>query len=133
VKAALLKGPSRLQVEEIPQPVSGPEDVRARMKYCSICGSALHIYESPLTPPGSIMGREWAGEVVELGSGTTQWSVGDRVWLGVPKFLTAVIPLERIKGTFRTLPRPVDQEKILIGYSQGHHGPSLLIRLVLGK
>ena len=83
MKAAVLKGPRRLVVEEVPEPKPGRHQVLIQIKYCGICGSDLHYYESKFVPPGSIMGHEWAGIVVELGAGVTQWAVGDRVWPGV--------------------------------------------------
>jgi 2-desacetyl-2-hydroxyethyl bacteriochlorophyllide A dehydrogenase len=82
MRAAVLKGPRKIQIEEVPDPKPGSNEVLIRMKYCGICGSDLHFYESPHTPPGSIMGHEWAGEVVEVGPDVTLWSVGDRVWPG---------------------------------------------------
>jgi len=83
MKAAVMKGPRQLVVEEVPKPKPAKEQVLVKMRYCGICGSDLHYYESEHTPPGSIMGHEWVGEVVSKGAGTTKWSVGDRVWPGV--------------------------------------------------
>lgn len=71
-----------LRVEEVPSPEPGPAEVLIKMNYCGICGSDLHFYESQHTPPGSIMGHEWAGEVVDVGEGVSMWSLGDRVWPG---------------------------------------------------
>lgn len=82
MRAAVLKGPRKIIVEEVPTPEPGPSEVLIKMKYCGICGSDLHFYESPHTLPGSIMGHEWAGEVVEIGTMVSHWSVGDRVWPG---------------------------------------------------
>lgn len=82
MRVAVLKGPKEIIVEEVPTPKPRPSEVLIKMKYCGICGSDLHFYESPHTPPGSIMGHEWAGEVVDIGPDVTMWSVGDRVWPG---------------------------------------------------
>jgi threonine dehydrogenase-like Zn-dependent dehydrogenase len=82
MRAAVHKGPRNIVVEEVPDPVPGPNEVLIKNNYCGICGSDLHFYESPHTPPGSIMGHEWAGEVIEVGPEVTMWSVGDRVWPG---------------------------------------------------
>jgi threonine dehydrogenase-like Zn-dependent dehydrogenase len=82
MRAAVVKGPRKIQVEEVPDPKPGSHEVLIKMKYCGICGSDLHFYESPHTPPGSIMGHEWSGEVIELGPDVSLWSVGDRVWAG---------------------------------------------------
>jgi threonine dehydrogenase-like Zn-dependent dehydrogenase len=82
MKAAVLQGPSNLVVQDVAVPEAGPREVLIKMGYCGICGSDLHYFESELTPPGSIMGHEWVGSIVELGEGVTKWSVGDRVWPG---------------------------------------------------
>ena len=72
-----------LVVETVPEPVPGPRDLVLRIRNCGICGSDLHMTEPssimPL-PAGAIMGHEFSGEVVEVGSGAKgQWKVGDRV------------------------------------------------------
>ncbi len=82
MKAAVLKGPRQIMVEEVADPRPGPEQVLVRMRYCGICGSDLHLYRDPRTPPGSIMGHEFVGEVAEVGPGVTRFRVGDRVWFG---------------------------------------------------
>lgn len=82
MRAAILRGPERLVVEDVPVPEPGPGQVLVRMHFCGICGTDLHIYRSSLTPPGCIMGHEWVGTVVGLGPDVSKWSVGDRVWLG---------------------------------------------------
>ena len=82
MKAAVLKGPGNLKIENVPDPRPGNGEVLVRMKFCGICGSDLHTYRNPLVPSGCIMGHEWTGEVAELGKGVSKWSVGDRVWPG---------------------------------------------------
>jgi 2-desacetyl-2-hydroxyethyl bacteriochlorophyllide A dehydrogenase len=82
MKAAVLKGPRKLVVEEVADPRPGPDQVLVRMRYCGICGSDMHLYRDPRTPPGSIMGHEFVGEVAEVGAGVTRFQVGDRVWFG---------------------------------------------------
>ena len=82
MEAAVLKGPGWLAIEEVPDPVPGPGEVLARNTFCGICGSDLHLYMDPHTPPGSIMGHEFAGKVVEVGPGTSRFQSGDRVWPG---------------------------------------------------
>jgi (R,R)-butanediol dehydrogenase/meso-butanediol dehydrogenase/diacetyl reductase len=71
-----------LVVDSVPDPVPGPTDVIVRVKNCGICGSDLHMTEPssimPL-PSGSIMGHEFAGEVVALGRDVQGWKNGDRV------------------------------------------------------
>jgi (R,R)-butanediol dehydrogenase/meso-butanediol dehydrogenase/diacetyl reductase len=72
-----------LVVETIEQPKCGPTDLILKVCNCGICGSDLHMTEAtsiqPL-PAGSVMGHEFAGEVVEVGSAVRgAWKEGDRV------------------------------------------------------
>jgi (R,R)-butanediol dehydrogenase/meso-butanediol dehydrogenase/diacetyl reductase len=82
MKAAVLEGRRQLTVREVPDPAPGEGDVLVKMRHCGICGSDTHLYDSALVVPGSIMGHEWVGEVVQLGPGVVMWQLGDRVWPG---------------------------------------------------
>lgn len=68
---------------EIPTP--GPEDVLIRVKRTAICGTDVHIYNwdewaARTIPVPMIVGHEFAGEIVELGSRVTRpLKVGQRV------------------------------------------------------
>ncbi len=69
-----------LQVGEIARPSAGPGSLVFKVKACGICGSDLHAVEVPgLLQPGSVLGHEYAGEVVEVGPGCDGWQVGDRL------------------------------------------------------
>jgi threonine dehydrogenase-like Zn-dependent dehydrogenase len=52
----------------------------------AICGSDLHLYDGyiPTVYRGDILGHEFMGEVVEIGSGVTNLAVGDRVVVPFP-------------------------------------------------
>ncbi len=84
MRAALFKEMSRpLVVEAIGDPVPGPHDLILRVRNCGICGSDLHMTEPTSIMPlalGSVMGHEFSGEVVEVGSAAkSRWKSGDRV------------------------------------------------------
>ena len=84
MRAAVFHGVGQpLAIEERQRPVAGPGEVVVRVAYAGICGSDLHATEKSLVPleTGTVLGHEFAGEVVESGSG--EWQVGDRV-IGVP-------------------------------------------------
>jgi (R,R)-butanediol dehydrogenase/meso-butanediol dehydrogenase/diacetyl reductase len=69
-----------LQVAEIPLPSASPGGLVFKVKACGICGSDLHAVEVPgLLQPGSVLGHEYSGEVVEVGPGSDGWKVGDRL------------------------------------------------------
>jgi len=84
MRAARFKEMSKpLAIETIDDPRPGPNDVILRVKNCGICGSDLHMTEPtsimPL-PLGSVMGHEFAGEVVETGANARAlFKPGDRV------------------------------------------------------
>jgi len=85
MKAAVYRAPLRMEVEEFPYPQAGPNDVVLKVHACGICGSDLHGYRAGLwVEPGEVMGHEWAGEVVEIGSNVRHLKPGDRVTVGNP-------------------------------------------------
>ena len=79
MKAAVLRGFRDIVCEDVPDPQPGPGEVVVKVRYCGICGSDVHGYREGLFPPGTVMGHEFAGEVVELGSGIESAEVGDRI------------------------------------------------------
>ncbi len=80
MKAAVFKGVEDLQVEEVPDPQAGPDDVVVAVKAVGVCGSDLHTYlHGSFVQPGQIMGHEFAGEVVAAGERVQGVAVGDRL------------------------------------------------------
>src|SRR6202050_2768581 len=73
-----------LWLEEIPVPVPGINDVLIRVLMTGICGTDLHIYEwdewaSATIPVPLIIGHEFVGEIVEVGSNVSDFRPGERV------------------------------------------------------
>jgi 2-desacetyl-2-hydroxyethyl bacteriochlorophyllide A dehydrogenase len=80
MKAAVFRGIEDLQVEDVPEPEAGPDDVVVAVRAVGVCGSDLHTYtHGSFVAPGQIMGHEFAGEVVQAGSEVRGVSVGDRL------------------------------------------------------
>ena len=82
MKAVITQGLHRpLRVDSLPDPVPGPGEVVLKVARCGICGSDLHMTEDAAygIKPGEVLGHEFAGEVVALGSGVTGLANGDRV------------------------------------------------------
>jgi len=84
MRAALFKEMSKpLVIAPIADPVPGPHDLILKVKNCGICGSDLHMTEPTSIMPlalGSVMGHEFAGEIVEIGSAVKGlWKGGERV------------------------------------------------------
>jgi NADPH:quinone reductase-like Zn-dependent oxidoreductase len=78
-------GPEVLQVQELPDPVAGPGQIRIAVKAAGInfadTMARVGLYpDAPKTP--CVLGYEVAGEVESLGDGVTDWKVGDRVMAG---------------------------------------------------
>jgi (R,R)-butanediol dehydrogenase/meso-butanediol dehydrogenase/diacetyl reductase len=76
MRAVVSKRPGELVVERVPDPT--PEAGQAVLKVlaCGICGSDLHAHQHKLLPPGSILGHEFCGEVMESSEGLR---AGERV------------------------------------------------------
>ncbi|HEY2068317.1 MAG TPA: alcohol dehydrogenase catalytic domain-containing protein [Rhizomicrobium sp.] len=84
MRAAVFREMSKpLIVETLADPEPGPTDIILRVKNCGICGSDLHMTEPTSIMPltlGSVMGHEFAGEVVAVGKSVGgKWKSGDRV------------------------------------------------------
>lgn len=82
MKAVCWNGANDVRVETVPDPkITNPRDAIIKITSTAICGSDLHLYDGfiPTMQKGDIMGHEFMGEVVELGSAVKNVKVGDRV------------------------------------------------------
>jgi threonine dehydrogenase-like Zn-dependent dehydrogenase len=80
-------GKKDVKVEEVPDPkILMRQDAIVRITSTTICGSDLHLYDGfiPTMEKGDILGHEFMGEVVELGSEVRNLKVGDRVVVPFP-------------------------------------------------
>jgi threonine 3-dehydrogenase len=73
-----------LWLEDVPVPAVGRDDVLIRVLRTGVCGTDLHIYEwdgwaRENVPVPLVIGHEFAGEIVELGSDVRDLAVGDLV------------------------------------------------------
>jgi (R,R)-butanediol dehydrogenase / meso-butanediol dehydrogenase / diacetyl reductase len=70
-----------LSIERLRDPVPAGDDVLVKVDRCGICGSDLHMTEDPTfaVPAGTVLGHEWAGEVIEVGPDARRIKRGDRV------------------------------------------------------
>lgn len=81
VKAAPAPG---LVLEDLPVPEPGPTDVVVRVTHAAICGTDLHIeswddWARGAVVPPVVIGHEFVGRVVAIGSQVTGTAVGTRV------------------------------------------------------
>lgn len=79
MSAAVLKGAGRLEVEVVPVPTVGDDDVLVAVDLCGVCGSDLHMVLEGWGAPGSWQGHEWIGTVAAVGDAVTRWQPGDVV------------------------------------------------------
>jgi (R,R)-butanediol dehydrogenase/meso-butanediol dehydrogenase/diacetyl reductase len=70
MKAAVFKHPGQpMVVETVPDPTPHPRQLVVKVGFCGICGTDLHFTRShDLLPCGSILGHEFSGVVVAVGS-----------------------------------------------------------------
>src|SRR3954463_15854376 len=83
---ALVKSEARpgLDLREVPMPVVGINDVLIRVHKTGICGTDLHIeswdpWAARTIKPPLIVGHEFVGEIVEVGSNVEDFGPGDLV------------------------------------------------------
>ena len=73
-----------LDLREVPEPVIGINDVLVRVHKTGICGTDLHIaswdpWAAKTINPPLIVGHEFVGEIVEVGSNVADFRAGDLV------------------------------------------------------
>jgi threonine dehydrogenase-like Zn-dependent dehydrogenase len=83
MKAAVLVGPSRFRIEDVPRPEPGRGEVRVRLEGCGVCASNVTPWEGPdwmrfPTEPGGL-GHEGWGVIDAAGPEVRELSVGQRV------------------------------------------------------
>jgi alcohol dehydrogenase len=82
MKALVYHGPGKRSWDEVPDPrIVDPTDAIVRVDASTICGTDLHILKGdvPEVVPGTILGHEAVGTIVEVGTAVTTLEPGDRV------------------------------------------------------
>ncbi len=96
MRAAVFRAPGEpLRVEQLADPTPGAREVVIRVGRCGICATDLHLTEAadpaadPPHPilramkqrfgPGSVLGHEYAGEIVAVGAEVRRLKIGDRI------------------------------------------------------
>ena len=82
MKAVCWHGKNDVRVETVPEPaVINTRDAILKITLTAICGSDLHLYNGqiPTMQSGDILGHEFMGEVVEIGTDVKNLKKGDRV------------------------------------------------------
>ena len=82
MKALVYHGPAQRGWDTVEDPrIADPTDIVVRINTSTICGTDLHILKGdvPETTPGTVLGHEAVGTVVEVGGSVATVSEGDRV------------------------------------------------------
>ncbi len=82
MKAVVFHGLGDIRLDDVKEPkIQDPNDAIIRLTANAICGTDLHMVRGTLPgmKPGTILGHEGVGIVQEIGKGTRNLKVGDRV------------------------------------------------------
>jgi alcohol dehydrogenase len=82
MNALVYHGPGQRFWDSVPDPViQAPTDVIVKIDSATICGTDLHILKGdvPECVPGTILGHEAVGTIVETGQAVTSFAIGDHV------------------------------------------------------
>ena len=89
MKAVVYKGNGKIALEDRPVPkILDDRDAIIKVTLTTICSSDIHIKHGavPRAVPGTILGHEFVGRVVETGSAVKKIKPGDRVSVNVETF-----------------------------------------------
>ncbi|GAB3545364.1 zinc-dependent alcohol dehydrogenase [Noviherbaspirillum agri] len=87
MRANVWHGKRDVRVDNVPDPqILNPRDAIVRITSTAICGSDLHLYNGfvPTMEKGDIIGHEFMGEIVDIGSEVKTLKIGDRVVVPFP-------------------------------------------------
>lgn len=83
MKASVFYGKNDIRFEEVDKPDISDKEILIQMKACGLCGTDIHKITEELVPAGSVLGHEYAGEVVAVGKEVSEFRPGDRVTGGI--------------------------------------------------
>ena len=118
MKALTFQGVRDVRVTDAPDPVlREPTDALVRVELAAICGSDLHPFRGHERglDAGTVLGHEFQGEVIAVGSAVERWRPGDRV---VAPFSTSC---GQCAACARGLTSRCERGQ-LFGWVQGGHG-----------
>lgn len=79
MRAAVLRGPGDLGVEDRPRPTAGPGELVLKVTGATVCGTDVRILTGEKTSGvriGAVMGHEFAGTIDDIGDGLTGYETG---------------------------------------------------------
>jgi len=78
MKAAVIKAPGQIVVEQVAEPVPGPGEVLLKVEACALCGTDQRVLSGEKHVDVPIVGHEIAGTVAAVGPGVVGVAVGER-------------------------------------------------------
>ncbi len=82
MRAAILRGPDQFALGDVATPTAGAGELVLRVRAATVCGTDIRILRGRKTKGvrfPSILGHEFAGEIVEVGAGVAGFARGDAV------------------------------------------------------
>ncbi|MBO5042390.1 MAG: alcohol dehydrogenase catalytic domain-containing protein [Clostridia bacterium] len=90
-KVAMLVGPKKIEIQEVPLPELGEDDILIKVEGAGICGTDVHEWKmDPFGLMPVVLGHEGTGEVVYCGKNITKDTAGKPIGVG-DKIVTSVI------------------------------------------
>ena len=130
--------PSVVRILDVEAPAAGPDDVLIKVHATTVnrtdCAYRagkpvpLRVVYGPLKPRATILGNEFAGQVVALGSGVTRFALGDRVFgYNEGRFgAHAEYLVMRQDGPLTTIPTDLGYEQAAPSIEGSHYALSLI-------
>lgn len=81
MRGVVFDSPGRVALADVPEPeIEHPGDAIVDIRVSAICGTDLHALEGiPGIPPGTVLGHEFVGEIVDVGSAVGNRRIGELV------------------------------------------------------
>lgn len=95
-----------VELREIDIPIIGPDEVLLEVQNVGVCGSDLHQWTADHSWPVNypvVLGHEFGGIIVEVGTNTDGWKAGDRVVSETAAIIDPYSPLTR-QGSYNLDP-----------------------------
>lgn len=113
-KAAVLVSPEQLEIEEREIQSVMPEEALVEVAYCGICGTDMAIYSGKYKVPlPQILGHEFSGDVIEVGSRKHIAWVGKSVTAEINNTCISYDRQARCAACTRNMPHHCQQRTVM--------------------